>query len=306
MFNGIKSNNIIMKIFENLQKKIALEIIRHNKRLQNNTKKSLKDYKAYYEIKIELILTDNLSKGDVFINFIDDSKYFHIYIDNDEKEIKENFINNENKINKIKISLDSNIKSLRGLFQDCKCLKEIKFTKFNNKYITDLSAVFENCTSLIKLDISKIKTDNVTKMDWMFYKCESLPEVNLQNFKTEKVTDMSCMFKNCSLLKELNLSNFNTSNVTSMKGMFYKCLSLENLDLSSFNTSNVTDMRWMFDGCSSLLNLNIYNFDTSKVTDMRWIFEGCSPLINVDISQNIMNGDVDFESSLFMKEIKIK
>ena len=91
-----------------------------------------------------------------------------------------------------------------------------------------------------------------------------------------------------------------------MKGMFYKCLSLENLDLSSFNTSNVTDMRSMFEGCSSLLNLNIYNFDTSKVTDMRWIFEGCSPLINVDISQNIMNGDVDFESSLFMKEIKIK
>ena len=302
MLNGLKSNIILSKIFDYLQEKTFLEIIRYSKKYQKCTKTSIDDYKVFHNIKIELIPIDNFQVRDIFINFIDERSFFHIYFNNSDEEIKLNYFTKVEKISKIRITLEPNIKSLRGLFKECKCLKEINFTKFNNKNITDLGEMFQGCILLTKLDISKLKTDNVTKMDWLFYKCESLLELNVSNFNTEKVIDMTCMFKHCFKIKELDLSNFNTSNVTDMKGMFYKCLSLEKLDLSNFNTSNVLDMKWMFDGCSSLMNLNILNFDTSKVLDMRWMFEGCSPLINVKVSRPLLNGDFDFESaSLFLK-----
>ena len=297
MLNGLKSNVILSKIFSNLQEKTALELIRYSKKLQNSIKKTMNDYISYHEIKIELIPIDNFHIGDIFINFIDERSFFHIYFNNKEEETTENYFTKIEKISKIRVTLAPEIKSLRGLFKDCNCLKEINFTKFNNKNITDMGEIFQGCTSLIKLDISKFRTENVIKMDWVFYKCESLPELNISNFNTEKVTDMSAMFKRLLKIKKLNLSNFNTSNVVDMKGMFYECKSLVKLDLSNFNTSNVKDMKWMFDGCSSLMDLNICNFDTSNVLDMRWMFEGCSPLINVKSSGPIFNGDIDFESA---------
>ena len=308
MLEGINSKYIILQIFNNLQEKTFLKLIRYNKKLQTNTEKSIIDYKSFMNIEIDLIPTDKLLGEEIFINFIDNSSYFHIYFNDDKEEVRENYITKKQKIDKIRIILDNEIKSLRNLFKDCKCLKEIYFTKFNRKDIIDLGEMFQECTSLIKLDISKIKTDNVKKMDWMFYKCTALKELNILNFKTDNVTDMTAMFKHCELIKELNLSNFNTSKVENMKGMFYKCISLESLDLSNFNTVNVTDMRWMFEGCSSLKELNINNFDTTKVTDMRWMFEGCSALNNVDISRPIFNGDIDMESffTYSPQELKIK
>ena len=296
MLKGIKSKYIILQILDNLQERTLLKLIRHNKELQQSANKTLNDYKAFLNIEIELIPNDDALSNQIFINYIAERSLFHIYLNDNDKETKENYITKRQKISKIKIILDYKIKSLRKLFKDCKCLKEIYFTKFNRKDITDLGEIFEECTSLVKIDISKLLTDNVTKMDWMFYKCEALTELNVDNFKTENVEDMSGMFKCCFLIKELNLSNFNTSKVTCMKGMFYKCLSLIQLDLSNFDTSNVTDMRWMFNGCSSLRELNIYNFNTSNVSDQRWMFEGCTSLINLDISELFINGDIDMES----------
>jgi len=298
MLKGIQSKYIILQIFGNLAERTLLKLIQHNKEFQRNANKTLNDYKTFRDIEIELIPDDNLSGGETFINFIDERSFFHIYLNDNEEESKENYITKKQKIYKIKVILGHQIKSLRGLFKNCKCLKEVYFTKFNRKDITDLGSLFEQCTSIIKLDVSKLITDNVIRMDWVFYKCESLLELNVDNFNTKNVTDMSCMFKHCDLIKELNLSNFNTSSVTYMKGMFFKCISIEQLDLSNFDTSNVIDMRWMFYGCSNLRELNIYNFDTSNVEDQRWMFEGCNSLINLDISQPIFNGEIDMESVL--------
>ena len=306
MWKGINSKYIMLQIMDNLSEKTLLKLIHHNKELQHDINISLNDYKTFMNIEIELIPKDNLIGGEIFINFINDSSLFHIYFNDNPEEVKENYIIKNKNINKIKVILEKKIKSLRGLFKDCKCLKEVYFTKFNRKDITDLGEIFENCTSLVKLDLSKIHTDNVTKMDWMFYKCEALLELNVDNFKTENVTDMSCMFKHNFLIKELNLSNFNTCKVTNMKGMFYRCLSLTQLDLSNFDTSNVTDMRWMFYECSGLRDLNIFNFNTSNVKDMRWMFEGCSALNNDDLSQLIFNGDIDMESISTYSHIELK
>ena len=306
MWKGINSKYIMLQIMDNLSEKTLFKLIHHNKELQHDINISLNDYKTFMNIEIELIPKDNLIGGEIFINFINDSSLFHIYFNDNPEEVKENYIIKNKNINKIKVILEKEIKSLRGLFKDCKCLKEVYFTKFNRKDITDLGEIFENCTSLVKLDLSKIHTDNVTKMDWMFYKCEALLELNVDNFKTENVTDMSCMFKHNFLIKELNLSNFNTCKVTNMKGMFFRCLSLTQLDLSNFDTSNVTDMRWMFYECSGLKDLNIFNFNTSNVKDMRWMFEGCSALNNDDLSQLIFNGDIDMESISAYSPIELK
>ena len=308
MLNGIKSKYIIFQIFNILEEKRILQLIRHNKYLQNLTGTSIDNYKTFLNIEIELIPKEKVLEGDIFINYIDKPSYFHIFFNDNEKEEKINYITKKQKIERIRIILDNKIKLLRGLFKECKCLKEIYFTKFNRKDINDFGELFEDCSSLIKLDISKLRTDNAKKMDWMFYKCINLKELNIENLKTDNVIDMTAMFKHCELIKELNLSNFNTSNVVDMKGMFFKCLSLETLDLNHFNTTNVTDMRWMFDGCSSLRNLYINNFDTTKVIDMRWMFEGCSSLNNLDTTSNIFNGDIDMESFpiYYPQEIKIK
>ena len=308
MLKGINSKYIILHIFSNLTERTSLRLALHNKELQMKIDKAIKDYKTFSDIEITLIPDDNLLGGETFINFIDEHSLFHIYFNDSNEEVSQNYISKKQKINKIKVILNYGIKSLRGLFKECKCLKEIYFTKFNRRDITNLSELFSDCSSLIKLDISKLITDNVTRMDWMFYNCTNLKELNVFNFSTDNVIDMTAMFKHCELIKELNLSNFNTSKVTNMKGMFMKCISLEELDLSNFNTTNVTDMRWMFDGCTSLRELNIYNFDTSNVADMKYIFEGCSSLNNKYISEQFFNGDFDMESfsTYCPKEIKIK
>ena len=296
MWKEIKSKYVLEKIFENLKEKKYLELIRYNKILQEILNISLKNYKGYDDIEIELIPTDFISEKNIFINLVNNRSYFHFYFNDNNEEVNENYIPKKEKITKIRILLNCQIKSFKGLFKDCSCVKEIYFKKCNRKDIIDLSEMFEGCTSLCKLDISKLITDNVTNMSWMFYNCTSLPELNIENFNTSKVIDMSGMFKFCILIKELNLENFNTSNVTNMRGMFFKCESLVRLNLFNFDTSNVTDMRWMFDGCSSLKELNIYNFNTSNVTDMRWMFEGCSSLTNLDVSKPILNGEIDMES----------
>ena len=159
MLNGLKSNIILSKIFDYLQEKTFLEIIRYNKKLQKSTKTSINDYKSFHNIKIELIPTENFKVGDIFINFIDERSSFHIFFDNSDEEIKLNYFTKIEKISKIRITLDTNIKSLRGLFKECKCLKEIYFTKFDNKNITDLGEMFQGCISLTKLDISKLNID---------------------------------------------------------------------------------------------------------------------------------------------------
>ena len=120
-----------------------------------------------------------------------------IYFIDNKEEIKRNKINADDKVRKIKIIIDSEIKSFNKLFSYCKCIESINFNKFFRK--------------------------NITNMNGMFSRCSSLNELNLNNFNTNNVTDMSCMFYECSSLKELYLNNFNTNNVTDMNCMFYGC-----------------------------------------------------------------------------------
>ena len=102
IIENIKSRFILSKIYNNMTKKKKLEIVKYNKRMQNRMNLSVKDYKEYYEeIEIEIIpIKDNYGE---FI-YIDknDKLYYHIYFNDNKKEIKNKYkIDEEDKVTKI-------------------------------------------------------------------------------------------------------------------------------------------------------------------------------------------------------------
>ena len=212
----IKSRYILSKIYDKMQKKKKLVIVKYNKRIQNRLNLSIQDYKEYCEIEIEIIPTKN--QYGKFININENDKlYYHIYFNDNKEEIKNVYeIKKKDKVTKIKIIIDYQVKSFKKLFLNCRCIESINFLKYYRINITDMREMFSGCSSLKEINLTNFNTNNVTSMSGMFSGCSSLNEINLTNFNTNNVTDMSFMFSGCLSLKKLNLSNFDTSNVTNM------------------------------------------------------------------------------------------
>ena len=327
MLKGIKSKYILIEICSHITKKRLLKLIKPNKKLQSLLKISLNDYINFGKIVIDVFPLVTSDEDEKFINYEKkDESYYHIYLNDDTKELKfniikrlfvdKNYISKEDNIKKIRIMIDKEITSLKGLFEDCVCLQEINFIAFENAQITDMSDMFSGCLSLKKLNILNINTERVTKMNHMFRKCQNLKKLDLKNFKMYNVTSMKGMFYYCHALEDLNFLIFDTSNVTLIGDLFYKCTSLKELNIynadkyydekeikiiqdsypllaelniSNFNTSKVTDMSFLFDSCYSLKKFHIINFDTSKVKEMNRIFFDCKELIDVNLSKFVMN-----------------
>ena len=206
--NNIKSNIILKKIFEKLQQNKFLNVICYNKMFQNKLNIDKNDYEKYFkeyakiEIEVECIYPLMFKA-----NCINPSEKFyhhcHIYLNGKKDELNRKFISFYDSVTNAKIIIDSEIKTLSGLFKDCDRLKKINFVKFNRKDITDMS--------------------------YMFYGCSALEKLNISNIKTKNVKNISYMFSNCSSLKELNLSSFNNSKLEEIKSIFFGCKSLERL-----------------------------------------------------------------------------
>ena len=159
----IRSNFILKNIFKNLSKKPYLAIMRYNKKLQNKLGVSIKDYKDYNEIIIELIPTKVDRYENIFINKTNDnSPFIHIFFnDNFESEISRNYITSSDNVRKIKIVLKWEVKSFKGLFKNCKCIKEINFKNYSASRIENMSEMFYDCCYLNKINFEKFKTDKV-------------------------------------------------------------------------------------------------------------------------------------------------
>ena len=289
LIDYIKSKFIIKKIFDNLQKNILLSLIHHNKKIQNILELDINDYKKYSEIEIDLIPMAH--KYGKYINIFNQEnfQYYHIFFNESKNEIKKYYFTNSDKVSKIKIIIDYQVKTLVELFKDCVCIESINFKNFNRNNIKNMCRLFCGCSFLKELNLSNFNTYNVTDISGMFFGCSSLKEINLSKFETNKVTDMRGMFWGCSSLKKLDLSNFNTNNVTDMNGMFRGCSSLKELDLSNFNTNNVTDMSNMLWGCSALKELNLSSFNTKNVIDMGNMFQGFSTSFKLNIKEKYKN-----------------
>ena len=177
--------------------KKKLEIVKYNKRVQNRLNLDAKDYKESCDIEIEIIPIKGIYGKFIHIKE-NDKLFYHIYFNDNKEEIKNKYeIDEEDKVTKIKIIINYQVKSFEYLFKECKCIESINFKKFYR--------------------------NNITHMSCMFFECSSLKELNLNTFNTKNVTDMSHMFSWCSSLKELNLNNFNTKNVNNMSHMFSWC-----------------------------------------------------------------------------------
>ena len=255
----IRNKYLLKNILDYVERKQCLSLIKYNKALQKKLDISIKDYKEYNQIEIELKVGGDNIYGKFFNYEKINKSYFHIYLDN--KKIRRNYLTSKDNLSKIKVIIDCEIKSFKSLFENCNCISSINFIKFNRKDIIDMSNMFKGCKNLIY--------------------------INFANFKSEKVTNMEYMFCNCSSLKEINLTNFNTSNVINMRSMFSCCSSLKEINLSNFDTSQVTDMIFMFNNCSSLINLDISKFDIKDNINIDYMFSGCLDTLKKKIkSQN--------------------
>ena len=58
-FRNVKSNFILKKIFDIMNKKKSLLIVKYNKEIQNKLNIATKDYKEYCQIELELKLVNN-------------------------------------------------------------------------------------------------------------------------------------------------------------------------------------------------------------------------------------------------------
>ena len=350
MLNEIKSKYMLEYLFTYIKKDLLYKIVKYNKKLQTKINLSLKDYKMFSKIMIELHMSKYIFDTELFINFEQQYRpYYHIYfndkkveenfpinlnmsnfeslkyfirskITNKKKEIIQGYFFKKNNVKTIKIVIDDKVKSLKGLFKNCRCYKEINFINFNRKNIEDMSEMFYGCTSLIKFNLTNFRSDNVTNMsdmfahsgirnlklnnlntsnvtnmNYMFSDCDHLEILDLSGFDTINVTRMSNMFCECTRLEKLNITDFDTSKVIDMYKMFSGCFALKNLDLSNFNTSNVQDMGKMFDGCCLIEELNLENFDTKNVNNMNNMFNGCLQLKYLNINNFNISKETDIE-----------
>ena len=302
-FETVKSNIILGKIFQNLNKKSKLEIIKYNKRLVQRLNININDFKECSEnySSSEIVIIPAKNKFGKFINIFNENEkiYYHIFFDNDRQEIDRNYITRDDKVEKIKIIIDYQVKSFKELFFKCDCIESINFKKLSKKItsssymfyfcsslkevnfsncnlkVVDMNGMFCDCSSLKKINLSNFDISDFTNMKMMFCSCSSLENIDLSNFNTDSVNNMSSMFNNCSKLEELNLSNFNTNQVTDMSYMFYHCLSLKKLNISSFAVCNLTKLNNMFNNCSSLKDLNVTNIDFNNIDNIKGTFYGC-------------------------------
>ena len=257
IFENLKNNFFLEKLFNNLEKRKSLYLLKYNKNLKKRINITINDYKEYSEIysSIEIEIKPVINKYGKFINITDiNNIYYHIYFNDYKEEIKRNHINNDEQIKIVKIIIDFQVKSFKELFKDSECIECINFTKFHRNNIDNMSFMFNKCHKLKEIKgINNLNTINVTNMKAMFVECNELEYLDLSNLNTMNVTDTSFMFSQCHKLKEIKgINNFNTINVINMKAMFQGCNELENLDLTNFNTMNVTDMSFMFNQCHKI------------------------------------------------------
>ena len=163
---------------EFLNPKTFFQLIKYNNQLQTKFDMSIKEY---FLIEIEIIPVDKPEAINLFINNFYDKSYYHFYFNDNKEEITRNHYYKQDKIKKIKILLDYDIKSLSSLFKYCKCIKSVNIKKFNREDITDMTEMFCRCRSLEEIDLSNLKINDSTDIEYMFSECSGELKNKIQN-----------------------------------------------------------------------------------------------------------------------------
>ena len=146
--NNIKSNYILKRIFNNILQGTSLFIIKYNKKMQNRLNININDYKEYTEkspIEIDIIPKKVNYNYDKFIKLpcISEKLYYHIYFNDNKEEAERNYLLSQDNVNRIKIIIDYQVKSLEKLFKDCQIIESINFIKFARVNISSMHSMFE-------------------------------------------------------------------------------------------------------------------------------------------------------------------
>ena len=116
MLDNIKSLYILKKIIKDLSNRKYLHLIIHNKNLQTKLNISIDTYIKYYnQIEIEIIPDKNkIHDVNEFINIINeiDKSFYHIYFNDENKEIKKKYFTKDENVSKIKVLIDMEVKSI--------------------------------------------------------------------------------------------------------------------------------------------------------------------------------------------------
>ena len=123
ILDNLKGDYFLQKLYDSMTKKKKLEIVKYNKNVQNRLNLGVKDYKEYSEtfasIEIEIIPAKGIYGRFIYINE-NDKLYYHIYFNDNKEEIKNKYeIEEEDKVRKIKIIIDYQVKSFKKIFSDC-------------------------------------------------------------------------------------------------------------------------------------------------------------------------------------------
>ena len=96
LYKNIKADYFFKKIFDYVNMKIKLKILKHNKDIKNKININISNYKEFSEInssiEIEIIPQENMEGKFINIENKDDEKYYHIYFNNNKTEINKNII----------------------------------------------------------------------------------------------------------------------------------------------------------------------------------------------------------------------
>ena len=109
-YENIKADYFLEKVFNNLEKKKTLNIVKYNKNIKNRININIKDYKEFSEkySSIEIEIKPVINEYGKFINYKnEEEKYYHIYFDNYEEDRTKNYVDEIEPINIIKIYLKS-------------------------------------------------------------------------------------------------------------------------------------------------------------------------------------------------------
>ena len=114
-FENLKSDFIFKKIISFVKRNKSLNIMKYNKKLQKRLNININDYREYSEVEIELKFVYN--KYGKFINISnEDKEYYHIYFDNSNKEIKRNYLEENEEVKMIKIIIDYQVNHFLDYF----------------------------------------------------------------------------------------------------------------------------------------------------------------------------------------------
>lgn len=127
-----------------------------------------------------------------------------------------------------------NCEAFSYMFGDCKALDAIiGIEDWNTSQVKTMKGMFQNCSALPSIDVSHFNTSNVTDMSLMFQNCSELTSINgLYKFDTSSCNNFQYMFSACTKLKVIDISSFTTGKGTrevSIQGAFYNCSALETI-----------------------------------------------------------------------------